>query len=362
MAIEQGIQEVVRREPLSPAVAIPVACQRKLPIHQSPLLASLSIVIPVYNSEQSLPVLLARLNSLLGQLAHYYEVVLVNDASRDRSAQVLDDATSIYPWMRVIHLTRNFGQHNALLCGIRNATGDIIVTLDDDLQNPPEEIPKLLSKLEEGHDVVYGFPENETHGLLRDVASRITKLSLQQAMGVEAARHISSFRAFRASLRDAFADYRGAFVSIDVLLSWGTTRFAAIPVPNPPRAMGASNYTIGKLITHAMNMMTGFSTLPLRVASLAGFGFALLGLFALAYVLIRYVSAGGSVPGFPFLASMIAIFAGTQLFALGIIGEYLGRMHFRLLDRPSYTVRSTEGLHAQSAVSGADGSPQGRSL
>jgi undecaprenyl-phosphate 4-deoxy-4-formamido-L-arabinose transferase len=320
-------------------------------------LSSLSIVIPVFNSEQSLPILLSRLDSLLRDLAESYEVILVNDGSRDRSAQVLDEFCGIYPWMRTIHLMRNFGQHNALLCGIRYSTGDVIVTLDDDLQNPPEEIPALLAKLDEGYDVVYGFPKEESHGFLRNVASRITKVSLQQAMGVEAASRISSFRAFRAHLRETFEDYRGTFVSIDVLLSWGTTRFGALPVANPPRTLGTSNYTVGKLIAHAMNLMTGFSTLPLRIGSLVGFVFAVFGFFALAFVLTRYFVVGGSAPGFPFLASMISIFAGTQLFALGIFGEYLGRMHFRLLDRPSYAVRSKSGFEKLDAVSA--GAPSG---
>jgi glycosyltransferase involved in cell wall biosynthesis len=331
-------------------------CDQKDQVHRSPLIASLSVVVPVYNSEQSLPILLTRLDSLLGKLAHRYEVILVNDGSCDQSAQILDEESRNYGWMRVIHLMRNFGQHNALLCGIRSATGDVVVTIDDDLQNPPEEIPKLLAKLTEDYDVVYGFPEQESHGFLRDFASRITKISLQRSMGVEVASRISSFRAFRTQLRNAFEDYGGAFVSIDVLLSWGTTKFVAIPVPNPPRALGTSNYTMGKLIAHAMNMMTGFSTLPLRVASLVGFTFALFGFFVLAFVVAHYWIAGASVPGFAFLTSVISIFAGTQLFALGIIGEYLGRMHFRLMDRPSYAVRS---LHFDAApLASAVGSQQ----
>jgi glycosyltransferase involved in cell wall biosynthesis len=332
-----------------------------LKVETAPLVGSLSIVVPVYNAEQSLPLLLARLDALLPDLAHNYEVILVNDGSRDQSAKVLDEEVKLYRWMRVVHLMRNFGQHNALLCGIRRAAADVIVTIDDDLQNPPEEIPKLLVKLTEGYDVIYGFPEQESHGFLRNLASRITKSSLQQAMGVETARRISSFRAFRASIRDAFQDYRGAFVSVDVLLSWGTTRFTAIPVSNPPRPFGVSNYTLRKLLVHAMNMMTGFSTLPLRVASLAGFAFALFGFLTLTYVLGRYLLIGHSVPGFPFLASLISILAGAQLFALGIIGEYLGRMHFRLLDRPSYAIRSAEGFNRQGLATAA-GSQEGGSI
>lgn len=301
---------------------------------------SLSVVIPAYNSEQSLPVLLERLDALLPTIARRFEVIVVNDGCLDGTAAVVDRASLHYPWLRGLHLLRNYGQHNALLCGIRNASYDIIVTIDDDLQNPPEEMPKLLEALIDGVDVVYGYPKAESHGLLRDLASRITKFTLQTGMGVDIASRVSSYRAFRTFVRDGFSDYRGAFVSIDVLLSWGTTRFGAVPVSNPPRTLGASNYTVRKLIVHAMNMVTGFTVLPLQISSLTGFAFAMFGFLTLAYVVARYFVQGTAVPGFTFLAATFSIFSGVQLFSLGIIGEYLARMHFRLLDRPSYTVRS----------------------
>jgi undecaprenyl-phosphate 4-deoxy-4-formamido-L-arabinose transferase len=235
---------------------------------------------------------------------------------------------------------RNVGQHNALLCGIRAAKHEVVATIDDDLQNPPGEIPKLLAKLEEGFDVVYGTPEREQHGILRDFASIITKMVLQNAMGAGIARNISAFRVFRTAVRQAFAEYHGPFVSIDVLLTWGTTRFAATRVCHEPRREGVSGYSLRKLIAHALNMMTGFSVLPLQLASLIGFAFTAFGLLALAFVIGRYLIQGSAVPGFAFLASLIAIFSGAQLFALGIIGEYLARIHFRIMDRPPYTVRS----------------------
>jgi undecaprenyl-phosphate 4-deoxy-4-formamido-L-arabinose transferase len=236
---------------------------------------------------------------------------------------------------------RNYGQHNALLCGIRAARFEVIVTIDDDLQNPPEEIPRLLAKLAEGCDVVYGTPLKDAHGLLRDFASRITKFALQNAMGAETARQVSAFRAFRTQLRAAFAEYRGPYASVDVLLTWGTNRFSAVTVRTDPRAFGTSNYTIRTLIAHALNMMTGFSTLPLQFASMVGFAFTFIGMAVLTYVMVRYFLNGGSVPGFPFLASIIAIFSGAQLFALGVIGEYLSRIHFRMMDRPPYAVQTT---------------------
>jgi undecaprenyl-phosphate 4-deoxy-4-formamido-L-arabinose transferase len=301
---------------------------------------SLSIVVPVYNSEGSLPVLLQQLSLLLPTLAPQFEVILVNDASRDGSGAVIDRACDEHDWVVGIHLMRNFGQENAQLCGIRSARFETLVTMDDDLQNPPEEIPRLLAKLAEGFDVVYGFPRRESHGLWRDFASRITKLTLQTAMGIEVANRVSNFRAFRSQLREAFTEYRGAFVSVDVLLSWGTSRFAAIPVSNPPRPIGKSTFTVRKLIIHAMNMVTGFSTLPLQLASLAGFVFAFFGFCLLLFVLARYFIHGEPVAGFPFLASTLSIFSGVQLFAIGIIGEYMARMHFRLLDKPAYVTRT----------------------
>jgi hypothetical protein len=160
-------------------------------------------------------------------------------------------------------------------------------------------------------------------------------------MSAQTARNVSAFRAFRSQLRDAFANYQGPFVSVDVLLTWGTTRFAAVPTQHHPRQAGASNYTFRKLVVHALNMMTGFSTLPLQIASVMGFGLTLFGVGVLVYVLGRYLLQGSPVAGFPFLASIVAVFSGAQLFALGIIGEYLARMHFRLMDRPAYAVRET---------------------
>ncbi len=302
---------------------------------------SVSVVIPVFNSGETLVPLVTRLLGCLQPRAGPVEIILVNDGSRDRSWSVIQELSAAYPEVHGIDLMRNYGQHNALLCGIRESRYDLIATMDDDLQHPPEELPKLLDRLEEGYDVVYGTPDEEQHGLWRDLASLLTKLALRSAMGVEAARKVSAFRAFRAPLRDAFAHYSSPYVSVDVLLSWGTTRFASVRVRHDPRPSGRSGYTFGKLVVHAMNMMTGFSTWPLQLAGLIGFAFAVFGIGVLIYVLGRYLIQGGSVPGFPFLASVIAIFSGAQLLALGIMGQYLARMHYRMMDRPTYAIRGT---------------------
>jgi glycosyltransferase involved in cell wall biosynthesis len=303
-----------------------------------------SVVVPVYNSETLLEELCNRIDEVLGGLGEDYEIILVDDSSVDNSWEVMNSLRGKNMNIKIIQLMRNFGQHNALLCGIREARYDVIITMDDDLQHPPEEIPKLLEKLDEGHDVIYGFPQEEQHGFLRDLASQVTKLALQSAMGSKTARNASAFRAFRTRLREAFADYESPFVSIDVLLTWGTTRFNSIPVRHEPREMGESSYTFSRLMVHALNMMTGFSVLPLQLASLLGFLFTIFGIGVLLFVMGRYLILGGSVPGFPFLASIIAIFSGVQLFSLGIIGEYLARMHHRSMGRPSSVIRKAMGI------------------
>lgn len=302
---------------------------------------SISVVVPVYNSEKSLEPLLERLASVLSACDPEYEVILVNDGSVDKSWQVILKLAKQYSFVRGIDLSRNYGQHNALLCGIRQATKEIIVTLDDDLQNPPEEIPRLLNRLNKGYDVVYGSPERGAHGFLRNIASIITKATLRASMGVEVAVKASAFRAFRAHLREAFADFRSPSLCIDVLLSWATARFSFVTVKLEERQVGVSNYTFGNLIAHAFNMLTGFSALPLTIATWVGFLFAVFGLGVLAYVCLRFVLYGPAVPGFVFLASLISIFSGTQLVILGVFGEYLARVHFRTMDRPVYSVRST---------------------
>jgi glycosyltransferase involved in cell wall biosynthesis len=307
---------------------------------------TISVVVPVYRAQATLRELHRRLVAVLAQHCAAFEIIFVEDCGGDGSWDIVEELARADIRVRGLRLSRNYGQHNALLCGIRAARHELVATLDDDLQNPPEEIPRLVARLREGTDVVYGAPEQRQHGLLRNFASSITRIALAGAMGTRTARHVSAFRVFRTAVRDAFKHYSSPFVSIDVLLTWGTTRFDHVRVRHDARAAGASNYTVRQLITHAVNMTTGFTTIPLQLASVLGFAFALFGLGVLAYVVAQYFIHGGSVPGFPFLASVIAIFSGVQLFALGIIGEYLARMHLRSMERPPYVVRESAGRDA----------------
>jgi glycosyltransferase involved in cell wall biosynthesis len=326
-------------------------------LHEEPLenCYSCSIVIPVYNSAQTLGSLLERLAQVMPSITPDFEVILVNDGSQDNSWSMISSLSQCYPWLRGINLMRNYGQHNATLCGVRLANFEVVITMDDDLQHPPEEIPLLLEKLSEGFDVVYGVPQKRPHSWWRNWFSVITKRVLARVMGIKTIRDIGAFRAFRTRLREAFADYRNPNVILDVLLSWGTARFAAVTVTEKPRELGNSNYNFARLFKVTMVVVTGFSTVPLRFASLLGFGFTLFGIAIFLYVLVATLLQG-SIPGFPFLASIIALFSGTQLFALGIIGEYLARIFDRSMDRPAYMI----GEETRGHISQVDESPSKR--
>jgi glycosyltransferase involved in cell wall biosynthesis len=301
---------------------------------------NLSIVVPVYKGETFIEPLVAELSRTLPTFTEKYEIILVNDGSPDNSWQLIQRLTSKYPCVRGIRMMRNYGQHNATLCGIREARYEIVVTLDQDLQHPPEEIPLLLAKLDEGYDVVYGSPRKLPQGFWRNLMTAAIKWILAKVVGLPAVRNVSAFRAFRTHLRDAFVNFQNPSLIIDVLLSWGTTRFTSVQV-NIPQAE-RTNYNFKMLVRAATLILIGYSTLPLRFASWVGFVMTLFGLGVFIYVLVIYFVAG-SIPGFPFLASIIALFSGAQLFGLGIFGEYLARMFDRSMDKPTYVISETVG-------------------
>ena len=290
---------------------------------------------------KTLPSLVARLEVVFEKLANKFEIILVNDGSPDDSWEVITQLCQAHPEVRGIALMRNFGQHNATLCGVREARYEVTITMDDDLQHPPEEIPVLLAELEKGYDVVYGAPRRMPQGFLRNCLTRFTKNLLARIMGIPSVRNISAFRAFRTHLRQAFDNFSGPTLTLDVLLSWGTGKFSSIPVnieiPERP-----SNYNFLSLVRMTLLILTGYSTAPLRLASWIGFLLTLFGVGVFIYVFIVYFSAG-SLPGFPFLASIISIFGGAQLFAMGIMGEYLARIFERIMDRPPYVIAGKTG-------------------
>jgi undecaprenyl-phosphate 4-deoxy-4-formamido-L-arabinose transferase len=298
----------------------------------------ISVVVPVFGDGSLLRELVDRAERPLREtLGVDWELLLVNDGSPMATWEEIARLAERYPNVVGINLLRNFGQHNALLAGILQSSGDVVVTLDDDLQQPPEAIPLLVESLRDA-DVVYGRPTNRPRGMVREFAGITIRLALASVLGVGHARQIAPLRAFRGTLRSAFRNYRSPYVSIDVLLAWATARIVAIPVKYDFRRRGGSGYTLRRLLSLAATMVMGFSVWPLRLASILGLFCAAFGGLVLGLVLFRYFRSGVTVPGFPFLASVIAIFSGTQLFALGIMGEYLARMYFRMMDRPAFII------------------------
>ncbi len=309
---------------------------------------SYSVVVPVYNGVASLDALIARLDKVMAGLGGEYEAILVNDGSSDGSWQQIRRLSTMFPWVRGINLMRNYGQHNALLAGIQHARHEIIITIDDDLQHRPEDIPKLVTALDEGWDVVYGKPQRRSHDLWRNVSSKVIKSVLKIVLGAEMGSHSSAFRAFRSDLRRGFVSFAGAELSIDVLLSWCSKNVTHVPVEHSPRHAGTSGYTFSKLVVLAFELLTGYSALPLRIASALGLLTSVLGLGMFLYIVVRRFTQTTYTPGFAFLAAEIALFAGMQMFAIGVIGEYIARLHFRTMGKPPYIVKEEIGENAVS--------------
>ncbi len=301
-----------------------------------------SVVIPCYGSQLTLEPLIERLHGSLDGLRQVgrideFEVILVVDGSPDNTASIAVRLADESPHVTAILMRRNFGQHNALVAGIRAARMDVVVTMDDDLQHPPEEIGSLLEALDADVDLVYAVPIEEEHGVFRSIASRGVKSALRMS-GVPNAKLVGAFRAFRTSLREGFRDVNDAQVNLDVLLSWVTTRVRSVATRMDQRAAGQSAYSVRQLVRHTMNMVTGYGTVPLKLATWLGFACGLLGAVLLVIVIVRFFIAETTVPGFTTLAALISLFAGAQMVTIGIIGEYLGRQHFRSMSRPMYVI------------------------
>ncbi|MEV4524700.1 glycosyltransferase family 2 protein [Streptosporangium sp. NPDC049304] len=308
---------------------------------------SVSVIIPCYRSARTLPALVDRLMPVLHGLAVRHEVILVVDGSPDDTWETAAELARRVDAVRAIRLSRNYGQHNALVAGIREAAFEVVVTMDDDLQHPPEQIPLLLAALEGDRlDLVYGVPHDEEHGFLRSLASRSVKAAMAGALGIRTARTISAFRALRTHMRDGFEGLSGPHASVDVALSWATTQVGSVGVRMNERDHGRSNYTPRLLVGHAMNMLLGYSTAPLRAASYLGFLVGVIGLLLGGAVLWRFAAGDTTVAGFTTVASMVALFSSAQLVSIGVLGEYIGRIHGNGMGRPTYVVRERVGSSA----------------
>lgn len=302
------------------------------------------MVVPCFRSAATLHELVSRTASALQALVDQetleaWEVILVVDGDLDETAAVAASIAKSRTGVVAAELHRNYGQHSALLAGIRMASFDVIVTMDDDLQHPPEQIGVLVAALtDQKVDLVYGVAIVEEHGAFRSGMSRFVKAALANS-GVDNAQWLSAFRAFRSQLRGAFEGASDPSPNIDVLLSWATSAVLPVAVQMEKRKSGKSGYTLHRLTKHAMNMVTGYGTSPLRLATWLGFCFGALGFLALVYVLIAYVVGVTTQAGFTTTVGLVALFSGVQLVTIGIIGEYIGRSHFRSMNKPAYFVR-----------------------
>lgn len=299
----------------------------------------ISVVIPVYGGEKTIVPLVEKTVAVLGEHGFSHEIVIVCDRPRDDSWRVARELADRVPGVRAFLFMRNFGQHPATLFGIRQARGNTIVTMDEDLQHDPVHLPELIEVSRSVRGIAYGAAHDWRHAWWRNLTSRLAKWFLARYIGFDMARSATSFRAFPSRLRDAFADYRGERVAIDVLLSWSGAPIRTVRFEHAQRAEGHSGYTLRKLVGYLMDLLVGYTVAPLRLASLLGL-LAVLFAFAIGvYVFLNWVINGSAVPGFAFLAMSFSILGGAQLLALGVIGEYLGRLYFNSLGKPQYLVQ-----------------------
>jgi len=317
-----------------------------------------SVVIPVYRSESSLRPLVARLLLVLEATGRSHEIIFVEDGGGDGSWRVLRELQTRYPdRITAIQLMRNYGQHNALMCGFHTARGEVIVTLDDDLQNPPEEVPKLLARLGSGNfDLVYGSYVSKKHSVWRNAGSRLVNAFYRTVFGSPI--QVSSFRAIRRQLLTTILSYDLNFTYVDGLLAWNTQRIGQVEVEHLPRNAGRSGYDLRKLAFLALNLFTNFSLLPLQIVSACGFVVSAVGFLLAFYYLTQALLSHIDVPGYASIIIAVLIIGGTQLLALGIIGEYLGRLHLNVNRKPQYRVRKSLGPAFQASAPNLEGENQ----
>jgi glycosyltransferase involved in cell wall biosynthesis len=314
--------------------------------HYAPAGPDVSIVIPVYRSASTLPELVVRMTEVLSAYPQTYEIVLIDDGSPDHSWEVVSALQQKYAERIVaIRLMRNYGQHNAVMCGFRRCRGRLVITMDDDLQNPPEEVPKLIQAIErEDFDLVYGVYNAKKHGLWRNVGSALVTGFYRLVFHSNVT--ITSFRAIRRQLVETTFAYNLNFTFIDGMLAWNTQRIGQVAVVHQPRSQGRSGYSLAKLAVLALNLFTNFSLLPLQLVSGCGVLTAGLGLMAATYYFIQYLCSNISVPGYASIIIAVLVLGGLQLLALGIMGEYLGRLHLNVNHKPQYFERQILGASA----------------
>jgi undecaprenyl-phosphate 4-deoxy-4-formamido-L-arabinose transferase len=304
----------------------------------------LSVVIPVFNEEDNLEELGRRLLGTLGQDGRPFEIILVDDGSTDRSWEIIAALHERHPEvLRAIQFHRNFGQHAAVFAGLAAARGQVVVTLDADLQNPPEEIPKLVAKIEEGYDAVGGWRENRQDSWLRRLPSRLVNFIMSRVTGVPLRDYGCMLRAYRREVVDSINRCHETSSFIPALANLYARRVTEIPVAHAPRAAGVSKYNLFKLLRLNFDLMTGFSNFPIHLVGVLGILIALMGLGFGLFLLLRRLFVGPEVEGVFTLFAILFVFVGLNTFGLALIGEYVGRIYREVRARPRYVVRQVLG-------------------
>ncbi len=309
-------------------------------MNTSPIL--LSVLIPVYNSEKTIGRLV---EGLIRNLCAFYrlEIVLVNDNSADHSEEICVSLFEKYEQtVKFYSLSKNVGEHNAVMAGLNKVTGDYVVIIDDDFQNPISEVSKLVNAALKGqYDVVYSFYEDKKHSLFRNLGSwfnnKVANLMLKKPKDL----YLSSFKVLNKFLVSEIIKYQAPFPYIDGIILQITDKIGKVMVEHSKRQEGRSGYTIGKLISLWLNMFTNFSILPLRFSVILGLIFATVGFILGVYSAIEKFSNPNMPVGFASLLVAISIFGGIQLIMLGMVGEYIGRIFLSLNKKPQYTIRKT---------------------
>lgn len=301
----------------------------------------LSVVVPVYKSARTLPELISRLRATIEQMGLSFEILLVEDCGGDDSWQVVDQLAAADLRIRGIQLSRNFGQHAATICGFSHSRGRWVATLDDDLEQLPEHLPRLYEQASAGNDLVYGIYPERTHSKWRNFTSAVAQKAFKAAIPTLNYKY-SSYRLIRGKIARQLDRFDSPFPFVDGYLSWVTGGCKHVFVEHGARHCGKSNYTLRKLLVHTANIFVTFSDLPLKFATWAGMITFTFGLAWLSLIVWRYVTGGISVSGYPSLMGAVLIFGGIQLLVLGIFGEYISRINFKSSRKPLFLVgRST---------------------
>lgn len=300
----------------------------------------ISIVIPVYNEEESLSQLFKELYPVMENLQRSFEIIFVNDGSHDKSFAMLYDFQKEHEkTVRVIDLNGNFGQHMAITSGFANVRGKYIITLDADLQNPPEEIPKIIAKMDEGYDVVGTCRQNRHDPLFRKVASRFVNRMTNRISGLHISDYGCMLRGYSRRIVDIIVQSRESTTFIPALGQKFAVNPIEIPVSHREREFGESKYSFFRLLRLNFDLMTSFSIAPLQMVTMSGMGISLLSIIFFLYLILRRIIVGPEADGVFTLMAVNFFLIGATIMALGIIGEYTGRIYKQIQQRPHYIIR-----------------------